>query len=42
MQQELSQVMSVTPGGLLVYQGDSAIYLVVGGKDGQINLSKLP
>lgn len=40
---QISDCMAVIYSGILIYKGsDGKLYIIVGGKDGMINLSKLP
>jgi len=40
---QISDCMAVIYNGILIYKGsDGALYQIIGGKDGQINLTKLP
>ncbi len=38
---DMSDCMAINANGILIYKGDQATYEIVGGKNGQINLSRL-
>ena len=37
----LSNCMAISADGLLIYLGQSSVYLILGGKNGQINMIKI-